>query len=344
MAWKRCAGCTRAIPETAAACSYCGHSPADALDAPLNDLDRIPELESLDLLMDQVPVPEVPVPEAPSPIDQTPMPLAGAPSLIGPTPVPTPVPPTVPAVPAAVNQAPSRLRPRDIATIVAGLIAGVLLLGTFLSMRGSASPEAAVPRSTQMPNQSKTTPKPNATAATRTAAARAAGERAPHWSRAAEGRWLPAGPKSLALEVPAANKVHVWTRDVRPVLVVRCLAGVMDVFVFTDSAARMEPQDQDHTVRVAFDEGSERVERWPDSETHDALFARDGAAFAQELAAAHSLRFGFTPHNAEPVVARFDISGLTEQLAPGARQCTPRPATKAAPQRSRAKRAAPTEH
>jgi hypothetical protein len=194
-------------------------------------------------------------------------------------------------------------------------------------MRSSASPEPAA----TLANPANTTVNPKAAAAVP----------APRWNRAADGRWLPAGRKNLALEVAATNKVHIWTRDVRPVLVVRCLAGTMDVFVFTDSAARMEPQDQDHTVRLAFDDGRERTERWPDSETHDALFARDGASFAQELSSARSLRFGFTPHNAEPVVATFDVSGLSEHLAPAARQCTPRSPDNA--QRARAKRAETTE-
>jgi len=65
-----------------------------------------------------------------------------------------------------------------------------------------------------------------------------------------EGRWIGADRKTVAFELQAVNKIHIWTRDVTPVLVVRCQAGRVDPFVFTQSAARMETQDEDHTVRI----------------------------------------------------------------------------------------------
>jgi antibiotic biosynthesis monooxygenase (ABM) superfamily enzyme len=102
---------------------------------------------------------------------------------------------------------------------------------------------------------------------------------------------------------------------------VRCQGGQVEPFVYTQSAARMEPQDGDHTVRVAFDDGPEVTERWPDSDEHDALFAKDSAAFAQQLATAQTLRFAFEPHNAPPASARFDVSGLSGLLSAAAKPC-----------------------
>ena len=103
-------------------------------------------------------------------------------------------------------------------------------------------------------------------------------------------------------------------RTVRPLLVVRCVDGRIDTFVFTDSPAAMEPEDEDHTVRIAIDAESARTERWPDSSAHDALFAPNGAAFAAQLERARTFRFGYTPHNAAPVVATFDVAGLSATL------------------------------
>ena len=102
--------------------------------------------------------------------------------------------------------------------------------------------------------------------------------------------------------------------SVRPVLVVRCLAGKTDAFVFTETAARIEPQDENHTVALAFGAESAATERWPDSEDHDALFAPDGEAFVRRLGTARALRFGFTPHNASPVTAAFDLTGIDTVL------------------------------
>jgi hypothetical protein len=135
-------------------------------------------------------------------------------------------------------------------------------------------------------------------------------------------RWAGNARKSVAFEVPAVNKVKIWMRDVRPLLVVRCVRGGADAFVFTDSAAMIEAQTEDHTVRFGFDDEPETRELWPDSAEHDALFAPDGAAFARRLMTARTLRFGFTPHNAAPVTAHFRVSGLRERLVPAASGCS----------------------
>ncbi len=142
----------------------------------------------------------------------------------------------------------------------------------------------------------------------------------PGWT-ANNARWVGNARKSVAFELPAHNKVTVWMRDVRPLLVVRCIPGGTDVFVFTDSAAMIEPQTEDHTVRFAFDDEQEVRELWPDSAEHDALFAPDGAAFARRLMDVSTFRFGFTPHNAAPVTAHFQVSGLRDRLAPVAKAC-----------------------
>jgi hypothetical protein len=134
-------------------------------------------------------------------------------------------------------------------------------------------------------------------------------------------RWVGNTRKSVAFELAADNRVAIWMRDVRPLLVVRCLAGNMDVFVFTESAAKIEPKTEDHTVRFGFDDERDTREFWPDSAEHDALFAPDGGAFARRLLTASTLRFGFTPHNAAPVTAQFHVSGLRDVIDPSAKAC-----------------------
>jgi hypothetical protein len=127
--------------------------------------------------------------------------------------------------------------------------------------------------------------------------------------------WTGGLRRSIAFEVASRNETPVWMKTVRPVLVVRCVKGRTDVFVVTDSPVAMETQDEDHTVRISLDEEAGRTERWPDSTQHDALFAPNGAGFAAQLKQARTLRFGYTPHNASPVVAHFDVAGLGDKLA-----------------------------
>jgi len=143
----------------------------------------------------------------------------------------------------------------------------------------------------------------------------------PRWSQAHEDRWISNHPRSVAWEIDAVAPVAIWMRHVRPMLVVRCLAKTTDVFVFTDSAARIEPRDDRHSVRLGFDDEADVVERWPDSADHDALFAPDGVLIAQRLAAARSMRFTFTPHNADRVTAQFDVVGFDAIASGMAKTC-----------------------
>ncbi|MEO5895992.1 MAG: hypothetical protein ABIS06_09850 [Vicinamibacterales bacterium] len=145
--------------------------------------------------------------------------------------------------------------------------------------------------------------------------------RARAWAIADSGVWVGPGKDRVAFELPADNTVAIWMRSVRPTLVVRCVEGRMDAFVFTASAARIEPQTDDHTVRFGFDDAADVSVRWPDSEEHDALFAPVGATFARQIASASVLRFGFTPHNAAPVTAQFTVAGLKPLIEPAARPC-----------------------
>ena len=84
---------------------------------------------------------------------------------------------------------------------------------------------------------------------------------------------------------------------------------------------QMEANTGDHTVRYSFDGEAPQTERWPDGAEHDALFAPDGAGFVERLSRARMLHFGYTPHNAGPVTAHFQVSGLPELLATVAKQC-----------------------
>ena len=144
---------------------------------------------------------------------------------------------------------------------------------------------------------------------------------APKWTDANRARWVGNPRRDVAFELPAEHKVQAWMTQVEPVLVVRCAGRRTEAFVYTSTPAKIEPQDEDHTVGIAFDTEPQAAERWQDSAEHDALFAPDGEAFARRLMSAGTLRFGFTPHNAPPVTVHFNVAGLRELLGPASRQC-----------------------
>jgi hypothetical protein len=142
----------------------------------------------------------------------------------------------------------------------------------------------------------------------------------PAWN-IANREWLANPRKGVAFELRSVNKVAVWNAQAQPLLVVRCESNRLVTFVYTESQMQMEAQDENHTVRIRFDDEAEITERWADSSDHDALFAPDGAAFARRLMRARVLQFGFTPHNAPRALAEFHVDGLRELIEPAAKHC-----------------------
>lgn len=185
-------------------------------------------------------------------------------------------------------------------------IAGVAIVTLWLLSRGGASPTVAA----------ATVVRP-----TRAAAAEPPPAITQIWSTERRAYWTANRRHSEAFELPAENSVSIWLNQVRPLLVVRCMSNRTEMFVFTGSALKIEPDTEDHTVTYRFDDEPARSERWPDSAEHDALFAPDGTAIAQRVLGAHTLRFGYTPHNAAPVEAHFSVNGLRELIEPVAKDC-----------------------
>jgi hypothetical protein len=197
-----------------------------------------------------------------------------------------------------------------IAAVGAVVVVGVVTVG-FLAGRGPSSAQVAAA---------------NDAATSTPAAAREAVPSPPidavKWSGANVVHWTGRARNSAAFELHAENTVGVWMRNVRPLLVVRCMSKATEAFVITDSALKIEPQTDDHTVTIQFDSDPEIKERWEDAADHNAVFAPTAAPFIERLIRARTLRFGYTPHNAEPVVAVFHVNGLGPLLEPSAKHCS----------------------
>jgi hypothetical protein len=191
---------------------------------------------------------------------------------------------------------------------------GLLLVGgvgTLALVIASSSPAVPVVVTTAAPTATRPTPAP---------APVTPGVAVSKWKQA-DRDWLWNVRKGAAFELRAENRVAIWQGITQPSLVIRCEPGRIQTFVFTASALQIEPEDENHTVRITFDEEPESTERWADSNDHDALFAPDGPAFARRLMQARTLKFGYTPHNAARAVAEFHVTGLEAIIAPAAKQC-----------------------
>jgi hypothetical protein len=137
---------------------------------------------------------------------------------------------------------------------------------------------------------------------------------APIWVGDRQASWANDGSKTISFELKATSDVNVWMARVRPLLVVRCLYRTTDVFVAIRSAASIEGEAGNHTVRLQIDDDAELVQEWTDSVSGQELFAPDSVALARRLANAQRMRFSFTPYNAKPATVEFSVVGF-EKLA-----------------------------
>jgi hypothetical protein len=144
-------------------------------------------------------------------------------------------------------------------------------------------------------------------------------------TRGPSPQWITKGPSrrgfnGVSFELAAEEDVDVWRKRVRPVLTVRCTTRETEVFVWTQSAASIEPSGK-HTVQVTFDDARSAAEMWEHSVDHDALFAPDGRALMRQIAGAHTMSLTFTPFNASPALVRFSVDGFDEQVRSAAKAC-----------------------
>ena len=137
---------------------------------------------------------------------------------------------------------------------------------------------------------------------------------APIWVGDRQASWANDGSKTISFELKATSDVNVWMARVRPLLVVRCLYRTTEVFVAIRSAASIEGEAGNHTVRLQIDDDAELIQEWTDSVSGQELFAPDSVALARRLANAQRMRFSFTPYNAKPATVEFSVVGF-EKLA-----------------------------
>jgi hypothetical protein len=141
------------------------------------------------------------------------------------------------------------------------------------------------------------------------------------WRGSRQPGWASDGSRTISFLLEADNKIPVWMKSVRPVLTVRCLAGNTEVFIVTNWAASIEPDAELHTIHLSFDNGPSVAEQWLDSDDAQALFAPDGVSMARQIARSRQMHFGFTPFNAAPATAQFNVAGFDQLVGSVAKTC-----------------------
>ena len=215
-----------------------------------------------------------------------------------PAPAPPPATPVQPAAGAGKKGV-------SLVVILVGVLGAAIAVVVGLMSRSIAAPQASVSSAPPV----RSTPPP-----------RVINDAGPPSRWGTGTRWV-SDRKSVAFELKSSNRVNVWMGQVQPLLVVRCVANRTEAFVYTETAARIEVGMEDRAVRVRFDDEPYVDERWPDSAEHKGLFAPNGETFTQRLLNASTLRFQFTPHNAERAEVQFNVAGLRELIQPVQKNC-----------------------
>jgi hypothetical protein len=143
------------------------------------------------------------------------------------------------------------------------------------------------------------------------------------WSGGPEAASEMDGSPTVAYEIEAENQIKIWLREVRPSLVVRCKERKTAVYLVTQTAASVErgADLDEHTVRVRLDEEAAVAQTWSASTDSKALFATQPIQLVRRIAKARTLRIGFTPFNASPVIVTFDVHGFEQRLPSIAKAC-----------------------
>jgi hypothetical protein len=118
---------------------------------------------------------------------------------------------------------------------------------------------------------------------------------------------------TVFLWVRAERPVAGWLEELRPILAVRCKEGSLDVYMKTGTSFSVDRCGDDldkHGVRIRLDKGKASSQCWNESTSGDALFSPSGRTMTLNIAASETVLIEFTPFNASPVVARFDVSGF----------------------------------
>jgi hypothetical protein len=128
--------------------------------------------------------------------------------------------------------------------------------------------------------------------------------------------------KGVVFQLEAENEVSGWLHRQRPTLVLRCQEGKPEAYMVTGMSSSVESGDLErHTVGVRFDEAKAQSQMWGQSTDDKALFAPQPVSFIKNVAGAKRLRLQFTPFNASPAIAEFDVTGFGLYIGDIARAC-----------------------
>lgn len=130
------------------------------------------------------------------------------------------------------------------------------------------------------------------------------------------------GSRTVALELESDSEFQSSFGQHRATLVLRCQEKKTEAYVLTGTPASVESAEDTHTVRLRFDQLQPVTEHWSESTDSKGLFAPNGRQLIARLVKADVLTFEFTPFDANPAIASFNLKGLAEHVGDLAKACS----------------------
>jgi hypothetical protein len=118
------------------------------------------------------------------------------------------------------------------------------------------------------------------------------------------------GTRTIVFTRSAVEDVDIGEQKIRPGIGVKCTSSKrFDIAVLTYRVL------QNGYVRIRLDDGKPKAESWTESGDNKLLFSPNPARLAKQFASTHYFYIEWTPFHQGPVMAKFDVSGFTEQFA-----------------------------
>ena len=124
------------------------------------------------------------------------------------------------------------------------------------------------------------------------------------------------------MSLDAKQSVSGYLVSARPLLIVRCMEGVLEAFI--DLGMSPDPElglYNGATVRLRFDESAAFTTTTSLSTDRKAIFF-NGVSLIRQMMDADQMLFGFTPYNSSPAETTFDTHGLDVAIQPLGDGCT----------------------
>ena len=121
---------------------------------------------------------------------------------------------------------------------------------------------------------------------------------------------------TVMLNRDADEEIHNRYSSVRPILYLRCMKNQFAVLINLRGMVDHDYRDDGSSVRIRFDDGIARSERWTVSTTREALFAQKAMAFLDSLRKAETFQFEWKQLGGGTSVAKFTKGDLDAQFGP----------------------------